>query len=118
MLRASGNDEEAARLERTELAEAWDAQRASGDPTPLEPLLAAAEARVADAVLLAEILAPLLAAKLAARPPATAAQAARQTSPARSGTSKPFTPATDATPTVADFIEGMLAQDRAIARAK
>ena len=118
LLRASGDDTGADGLERTALAEAWEALRACGDPTDLAPLLAAEEARVADAVLLAEMLAPLLAAKLAAREMSPAPEAARRAKPARSDVPKPFAPAPEAAPTVADFIEGMLAQDRAGARAK
>lgn len=118
VLRACGEMVEAARLERTELAEARNAHRISGDPTSLEPLLAAEEARVAEAVLLADVLAPLLAARLAAQAPALASQTRSQPKSGRSELPTAIVPATDSAPTVADFIEGMLAQDRAVARAK
>lgn len=118
LLRASGNDAEAARLERTELAEAWNSHRASGDPTPVAPLLAAEEARVAEAVLLVEMLVPLLADRMATRESATSPQAADDLKAARRETAKPFSPFPGTAPSVADFIEGMLAQDRATARAR
>jgi hypothetical protein len=114
VLRASGKTADAARLERTELAEAWAAQRASGGTTDVAPLLAAEEARVAEAVILAEMLAPLLASRLAAQEQEAASQSTRvaKTSRAQRETPTPAAPA----PTIADFIEGMLAQDRAPSR--
>ena len=116
MLRASGKTTEAARLERTELAEAWVAHRASGDATDVTPLLESEEARVADAVVLADILAPLLAARLADQDTVNVARAARSSK--ASSANRPDLGGSPGAPvpTVADFIEGMLAQDRAVSR--
>lgn len=108
MLRASGKYDAALQLELAEFSAALESIRTSGDTTPVAPLLAVEANRVAEAVLLAELLAPLLASRLNAAQGAAAIPGSRRGHPVRRDTAPAGSPA----PTVADFIDGMLAQDR------
>lgn len=117
VLRAIGHDREAGELERSELSPALDSARAASPAVAdAEAALFAEEAnRVTEARLLAELIAPLLTEglrpMLSATPAAVAASALRPPlAPPRAAPS----PAAGV-PSVADLIEGMLAQDRALA---
>lgn len=115
ILRSEGRSGEAQRIEDTEFAAAADQARGAlgagpGAEARLEALLAGERERVAEAVAFAEILAPMLSARL--RAPGTAGPpAAESPLPARPGARRPAEARA-----VADFIEEMLAQDRAGAR--
>ncbi len=112
VLRATGEAFAASRLESDELPRAVAEATAAGIPEDSWPLrFAAEEKRVADAELLAELLVPLLAERLPwPRSPATAGlSAVLDAFPAKSAARpEPGAPP----PTVADLIEGMLAQER------
>ena len=114
LLRANGQAEAAASLEAAEFTPAMEAIRTRGDANSVAPLLAVEDARIADAVALAEVLAPLLAGRLAASQGARPAGVSSRTKPV------PRDPAVlggaSPSPSVADFIDGMLAQDRADSR--
>jgi hypothetical protein len=114
LLRATGQAEAAALLETTEFSAAMESIRAHGDADAIAPLLAAEEARIADAMVLAEVLAPLLASRLAASQGTTPLAVSSRTKPLRREPTVPGGAASS--PTVADFIDGMLAQDRADSR--
>ncbi len=113
LLRAGGQAEAAGQLEQTELAAALESIRASGDSASVAPLLAAEEARVAEAVTLAEVLAPLLARQLAALPGQASHPGPGRLGPLRRNPLMPGRLPGQPAPSVADFIDGMLAQDRA-----
>ena len=115
ILRAGGKADAATKLEQFDLPAALELLNASGNTTPVAPLLAAEEARVAEAMMLAKVLAPLLAAELAAQPP-PALPRLKHASPALSTTGLPVPAPGEPVPSIADFIDGMLAQDRATAR--
>ncbi len=89
--------------------------RASGDVSARSRrFLAAEEARIADAVVLAEVLAPLLASRLAESSGHNAPLPFHR-EPSPFGVNNALGGAASS-PTVADFIDGMLAQDRADSR--
>jgi hypothetical protein len=111
-LRSEGRAEDASRVEGGELAAAVAEARKTSESEAeadalLEAVIAEDEERVADAIAFAEVLLPMLAEKL--RPSSTAvarvAEGPRQRRPTagRSGEA----------PDIADFIDDMLAQDRA-----
>jgi hypothetical protein len=109
-LRSEGLSAEARILQETEFVEA--AARAKGlfssgpeADSLLGELMAEEEERVAEAVAFAEVLVPILARRLPVPPPAKAAPAAAPAprARARGGPAE--------TPTIADFIDDMLAQD-------
>jgi hypothetical protein len=114
-LRANGHNVEAARLQSAELTRTLDAARgATGTHAEVESrlhaLFAVEEERVLNATVIAELLVPMLAARLClAAPvpaPLVAAAAPAAAKPVRAGT-----------PTIADFIDDMLDQERAPPRA-
>jgi hypothetical protein len=114
LLRANGQADAATLLESTEFSAAMESIHAHGDANSVAPLLAAEDARIADAVALAEVLAPLLASRLAAVQGAVPPAVSSRTKPVRR---EPVVPGgASPSPTVADFIDGMLAQDRADSR--
>ncbi len=111
-LRSEGREAEAREIEETELAAAVvDARRVSESDAEADALLRALRAeeerRVADAVAFAEVLMPMLAERLRPHPQAgaRAPEIARQRklNAEKSGESRG----------IADFIDDMLAQDRA-----
>lgn len=108
VLRASGHAREAARLESTELSGMLASLSTSVEPAQLASQLTAQAARVADALELAELIAPLLAARLGSSSLAVSSPGYQRVSPARHDT--------DSAPSIADFIDGMLEQERASAR--
>lgn len=114
LLRAKGEDEEAARLEHTELAGALSTARltASGSDLDEPALLAEEAARVANATVLAELLAPLLAEQLRANPAvAPVATTSNHAAPALNrAAAAPAKPAVQAAPSITDLIDGMLSQ--------
>jgi hypothetical protein len=109
-LRAQGRPADARALEEGDFATALAAIRVDAGPGPeteerVQTVLAAEEDRVADAGALAELLLPLLAQHLRNAPIAEAPPAAR---------ARPVkTSAPHEAPSVADFIDDMLAQERA-----
>ena len=123
LLRATSNEREAAELERTELNEAiatLHSHEASGEEKDtaarLNTIFAAEEERMANASVLASLLVPLLRDALA---PVLGSERGvnptRKSPPMVSPPREPGDPrAAVASPLgVADFIEGMLVQDRA-----
>jgi hypothetical protein len=114
-LRSEGREDEARALEGCELAAAVvEARRAAESDaeadTLLRALFAEGEERVADAVAFAEVLLPMLAQEMRPHLPAAArapdASRQRRPSPERAGE----------VGEIADFIDEMLAQDRAGSR--
>lgn len=109
LLRAGHRLPEAKELEELTLPAALAAVRSAGDDGQISGLLDAEAAKVADVQAIAELLAPLLAAQLnlaRASFPVVAPAAVRPLpSPIRSGA-----------PSIADFIDGMIAQERPIPR--
>ena len=108
VLRLNGRSAEAGRLHDGEFSAALERLReASADdpdfPSLLEAQLAAEEERAAEAVALAEVLLPLLTEQLGRAPAAAARPAPRPAAPA----------GPRETPGIADFIDEMLAHDRA-----
>ena len=114
LLRSEGRSGEAQRMEETELAAAAMQAREASESGPeadarLEALVAGESERVAAAFAFAEVLAPMLSDRLRALSPARAVAG-------NSGPSRPdIRPARDARG-IADYIEEMLAQDRAASR--
>ena len=116
-----GDESLAGELQDNELEPAR-AALSSADPALTSPaaiaaLLAREEARAADAAMLAELLAPQLLARLGAP---TSAAVADTAVPVRRATPAPLpTPASRPPPvrstSIADLIDGMLAEDRLIA---
>jgi hypothetical protein len=109
-LRIEGRDADARRIMDSEFADAETAARAScgDDPdaeTSLKAYLVGEGERVAQAVAFAEVLVPELSRRLSARSGALPAAAAKAPSPRA--------PSRGEAPQVADFIEDMLAQERA-----
>jgi hypothetical protein len=111
-LRSEGRGDEAREIEDRELASAIvEARKASDSDAEAEALLSAlfteGEERVADAVAFAEVLLPMLAQEMRPHTPAVAraADSPRQRKPSaeRPGEARE----------IADFIDEMLAQDRA-----
>lgn len=113
LLRASGEAAAADQLEEREVASALAAARAQGEEEKADALVAAEHAREEEARLLADLLAPLLARSLRTlllplsgrALPAPSADETRAAAPA---VRRPGGP----TPDIADFIDGMIAQDR------
>ncbi len=110
VLKSTGRHAEARRLEETELEAALAAVRKTAQASAeaearIASVMAAESERVAEALALAEILAPMLVERLGANPPAKRATEAPAGPRAR--------PAADEDRGIADFIEEMLAQDRA-----
>ena len=109
-LRSQGRETDARAVEEGDFAAALAAMREQSGAEPeneerLQAVLAAEEDRVVNATALAELLVPLLAERFGLRPAAPVApslipRAAKGMAPA-------------AVPSVADFIDDMLAQDRA-----
>jgi hypothetical protein len=111
VLRSQGRDEEAQRVQDTDFARALVLAKETA-PDGLETdaqwqaMLAGEEDRVADAVALAELLAPMLRERL----PSLTASPSAAVPPARLPSGRPR----DLAPSVADFIEEMLTQERAL----
>jgi hypothetical protein len=108
VLRLNGRAAEAGRLHDGEFSAAVEAWRAKNADDPdfsaqLEAQLDAEEERAAEAVALAELLLPLLSDQLGRAPAAAVRPAAAPARPA----------GPRATPGIADFIDEMLAHDRA-----
>ncbi len=127
VLRAAGHPAEALDLELEELPKALAAARKiAGDQAGAEASVLAEEAeRVTNASLLAELVAPLLADRLNARSSAAAASAAAPVSvsaaanrklPAAQPAAAPK-PAVQTVPSIADMLDGMLAQSPALSGA-
>jgi hypothetical protein len=131
LLRARGQLAEAAALETSDLASALSTARLTSPRNQDEASLFAAEdERVTTAATLAELLVPLLAERLRAElapaaattAPASAAPVATRDAnrlletppPTASPTTPPTAPST--APSIADFIDGMLVQQRPSAR--
>ena len=111
LLRSEGRGPEAQRIEDTELAAAAAQARGDTDSGPesderMKALLAGERERVAAAVALAEVLAPMLSERLAALAPA---RAAAETP----GRERPGASPSGEARGIADFIDEMLAQERA-----
>lgn len=129
VLRAAGHPAEALDLELEELPQALaTAREAAGVHASDEASVLAQEAeRVANASVLAELVAPLLAERLNARPAAAAASPAAvsaATSPVRKPSHAPSAmpaaaakPAVQNPPSIADLLDGMLAQSPALSGA-
>lgn len=114
-LRSEGRQDEAREVEGHELAAAVaEARRASESDgeadSLLKALFAEGEERVADAVAFAEVLMPMLAREL--RPLSAATSRAAERPPQRKARSE----SSGSPLEIADFIDEMLAQDRAGAR--
>lgn len=110
-LRLEGRAEEAKHVEETELAEAEAQVRETGrsDPeieTYLRCLHAEEEGRVAEAIAFAEVIVPALSERLAGVDPAPRAPTRPAPKPAPQAKA----------PGIADFIDEMLANDRAGSR--
>ncbi len=121
LLRANGHDAEADRVQAEELAPARVAaerETHSADSPEsellIQSLLDAEDARVAEALLFAEILAPLIAERIrpllvlgpvASRPPFPSDRESPRALP-------PPSVRSEATPSIAALIDGMLAQER------
>lgn len=122
-------DREAEAIENTEFAAARSAveatldargETASAEETQnhLQALLAAEEARVTDALLLAEVLAPLIAAQISSTPSAVGAPSAtsfpREPKTASPSAARPSASRQRDEPVlgIADLIDGMLSQER------
>jgi len=110
LLRSEGRRGEAQRIEETELAAASAEARGGSAPGPdadarLDAIMAGERERVDSALALAEILAPMLSDRLVAPAPAAGAETARPQRPvsAPSGEARG----------IADYIDEMLAQERA-----
>lgn len=129
LLRATGHNEEASALELNEFSEVLIAARKAPEAAQNEVRILAEEAeRVASATVLAELLAPILANKLHASPvpsavaaPAAAIarkpDAALTSPPRRARVASPEAselPAAAGVPGIADMIDGMLSQERAL----
>lgn len=100
---------EALALEQGELPARLAAVRAAGAADQVADILAAEEVRVAEARLLAELIAPILADSLN-----LTLTSAPSASPTRAASARPALAreATAPAPSIADFIDGMLAQER------
>ncbi len=118
VLRATGRTEDATGIEHGELLQALATARLTAPDAVDEPALLAEEAdRVANANLLAELLAPLIAAKI----PGAGASSGEPVSAKTSGAARPAATVTSAAPSVpniTDLIDGMLAQDKSLARSR
>ncbi len=119
-LRFNGHTVEAARLQSTELSRALALVRTAADGGTEERLgaiFAAEEERVLNARALAELLAPMLSERLGAL---SRSFASAVSAPLRPLASPPTRDAgavvAAATPTIADFIDEMLAQERPLGR--
>jgi phage terminase Nu1 subunit (DNA packaging protein) len=114
-LRSEGLTDEANRIEQTEFAAASAKARESAESESeadflMKTLFAEEEARVAEAVALAEVLVPLLSRRLPLLAPPPRDPAAASVAP------RGRKPANDEDRGIADFIEEMLAQERAVVR--
>jgi hypothetical protein len=110
VLKSAGRQAEARRLEETQLEAALAGIRKAAEGSPeaearIASVMAAESERVAEALTLAEILAPMLVERLGANPPAKRATEAPAEPRARQAAGEDRG--------IADFIEEMLAQDRA-----
>jgi len=110
VLKSTGRHAEARRLEATELEAALACIRTAAEGSAeaearIASVMAAESERVAEALTLAEILAPMLVERLGSNPPVKRANEAPAEPRARR--------AADEDRGIADFIEEMLAQDRA-----
>lgn len=123
LLRLQGRGAEAAQLYAGKFSEALDVIEQFAGPGPVtearvQSLLAAEDERVAQASVLAELLTPLLVERLREIFLPDRAQPLSEKSPAvdsPAGAPANFPgvkPAHSSAPTIADFIEGMLAQER------
>lgn len=124
MLRASGRPAEALDLEIDELRKAMaEARLASGGDEETEAAVLAQEhERVANATVIAELMAPMLAERLRAQMPSaavsTSAAVSRNPPPTSSPAAAPVQnkmPPANA-PSIADLLDGMLAQSPSLAR--
>lgn len=124
LLRACGRAAEAEKIQSIEFAAARSAAEQETpveDPSILESLiqtlLDAEEARVTEAVLLAEMLAPLIADLIRpslANQPLAVKQPANTHSPSQAAARRPESPRPPpaTAPSIADLIDGMLGQER------
>jgi hypothetical protein len=119
VLRATGRPAEALDLEIDEFAKALASARAAsgGDEETEAAVLAQENERVTNAAVLAELVAPLLAERLHAQMPAPAVSAS--VTPARKKSSSPAPAKTPplTPPSIADLLDGMLAQSPALTAA-
>lgn len=107
VLRAKGDLLAAEHLEAAELPAALAAAKTQCSASQVETLVATEQNRLADASLLADLLAPLLAQRLRVLLPLSASPGSAAPPPARAAPAGNSAP-----PSIADFIDGMLAQDR------
>lgn len=115
LLRGTERNAEAARLEAAELPAALAATHAAGtDDATIATLFRAEQARIADLRDLAEMLAPILAKTLNAAVGVASTSAASLASSVSRRTPVARVPlSASAVPSVADLIDGMLAQEHA-----
>jgi hypothetical protein len=122
VLRAQGRGGDAAQLYAGKFSEALDVieQFAGAGPDTearLQSLLAAEDERVASASVVAELVTPLIADRLREIFPGTSSPSApRNESVEKPAASSPASQAPGSAPSIADLIEGMLAQERAAPR--
>lgn len=119
-LRSVGRDVEAAELHAHELAALLSMLPTTADAEArVQAIFAAEEKRVADAHALAEVLAPLIADLLRATPRATASAASAPEPPVVPDAPAPNDPRPPraTAPSIADFIDDMIAQERPPSRA-
>ena len=132
LLRATGQNEEASALERSEFSEVLSSARKAPEAAQNETRILAEESeRVASASILAELLAPILAKKLQAPvltsvettspAPARKTETSLSAPPRRarvSSAENSESPAAAGVPGIADLIDGMLSQEREYAPAR
>jgi hypothetical protein len=122
LLRLSGKKQEAAELEQGELARALAAMHEHGADVDPATVFASEQARVEEARDLAELLAPMLLQGLQSSLALVSAASTEATatvvpfSPAPRASSSASAAAGATAPSIADFIDGMLAQDAAVRR--
>ncbi|MDB6093405.1 MAG: hypothetical protein JWM32_967 [Verrucomicrobia bacterium] len=109
LLRAVGRAPEAARLELNELASASVHLPGLGGES-VEAIFSEEMSRVTDASLVAELMAPLLAQSLG--PLLRTSNVGSTAPPIATRTPSAAPPANGSPPSIADFIDGMLAQER------
>ncbi|HTO03710.1 MAG TPA: hypothetical protein VL069_08410 [Opitutus sp.] len=117
VLRATGKTEEAALLENDDLSRALAEARIATNNSEEETAVLAQEAeRVANAAVLAELLAPMVAEHVRADSPRVAAPQNTSVTAPGDPIPKPARPRLDSVPTIADMLDGMLAQEPASSR--
>lgn len=114
VLRATGKNDEAARLENQDLARALAEARIATNNSEEEAVVFAQEVeRVANAAVLAELIAPMVAEQVRAASPRIPAPSNNPAAPPAEQIPKAARPHQDAVPTIADMLDGMLAQEPA-----